>query len=277
MRPKVGASDEDENHSHLLTTSLLDDVHLLLVPRPDKSGSSSIQKHETSVSVMNGWSKYQLDFFVLGDSDTATLGLALQSHSTPSLKLGLISCKHIVSPSVQSQLTELGIEKIEGTGMILWVSSTVLPSPPTASFSPTTVAPRTSAQRVRLDWATAYTLPSLPIIPLPLLVNEEDSKPAFGVLPRLEEQERWWYFNVFALLHSQDIEIHPKNALWIGTSTDGATSFVVEPENLVLVLGLGGKSGLGERTVRFYIQGVNQTGNVMGWKESAWVDVVYRL
>ena len=208
------------------------------------SGDTPVSSIET---LLNGWTKLSLQFTSDAAEDVSMgliIGFAAEDPSEPSsfsILLGQMS----VYPSPPS------IEASPARARILW-----------ADFDRPSAASLAGA----LIWEVAATFgPSAP----PSIPAVEDPKPVW----LLDTADHWFpsflYFNVYAQAHLADGRVEgPEQASFIGTTgLDGrANRLYVEREMLP-------ESVQNAKAVRFYVQGVTDKGQVMGWDQCCFVDV----
>lgn len=133
-----------------------------------------------------------------------------------------------------------------------------------------------------LRWETGASFPSLD----PTLVEDIIASPEAPISALPLYHSGWFpafvYFNVYALSYAtvdgQDKVGQPEEAVWIGTSgVDGRRNVFGVPNNrLPFGKDSDNRNGNGEvnekKKVRFYVQGVDEVGQVMKWEECAFVD-----
>ncbi|KAF9558384.1 glycoside hydrolase family 85 protein [Agrocybe pediades] len=142
----------------------------------------------------------------------------------------------------------------EEEAVILWADMTPSASGTSSRFEGT------------LSWDVFAELPQAKIE----LSGQDDPKATWNGQPTLPWFPSFLYFNIYARLMNNDSDAKKdEKPVWIGTSGwDGQRNgFDVRPENLPFSVPRGGK-------VRFFVQGVNDCGEVMKWDNCAFVDVV---
>ncbi|EIW81737.1 glycoside hydrolase family 85 protein [Coniophora puteana RWD-64-598 SS2] len=243
---------------------------------------------QTSLSA--GWEQQSVQVTVLKGSTSSTqtetvniglvIGFATEDPSKTcsfSLLLGqLTAYPSLLSPNAS-------LAPPEQTTSILYVSYTPTYSPSYVSgeaYAPTPRGARAFAPGT-LSWTLStslppFTLPQNPILP-------DDPTPLWLLRPSPPAPEvEFAYFNIYALarfahdgLKPEYPNPAPERATWVGTTGyDGrALGFVVDPRCLEGVSGMSMSGGdEAPRGVRFYVQGVTQRGEVIGWDWCAWVD-----
>ncbi|KAG6910189.1 hypothetical protein DXG01_012638 [Tephrocybe rancida] len=101
--------------------------------------------------------------------------------------------------------------------------------------------------------------------------SPDDPISAWTVQPSNAWFPQFMYFNVYGLLYASDGHVgQPEEAVWLGTTgiVGKSNSLEIVPEDLPF----WSEVGDGQNKVRFYIQGVTDHGNVLGWEQCVFVD-----
>ncbi|KAH9853285.1 glycosyl hydrolase family 85-domain-containing protein [Lenzites betulinus] len=114
-----------------------------------------------------------------------------------------------------------------------------------------------------LTWGTGMSLGPVPTISL---TSPEDPRPCWVIDDALPG---FLYFNIYVQAHTPEgVAVLPEQATFIGTTgLDGrGNRFYVDPACLPPEIAAA-------KAVRFYVQGVTDTGRVLRWEDCAFVDV----
>ncbi|EGO27070.1 glycoside hydrolase family 85 protein [Serpula lacrymans var. lacrymans S7.9] len=199
--------------------------------------------------LQGGWARQIIQFTLSQDSSSTVtavglvIGFATEDPSQPcnfSVHLGQLAV--YPSPPVDVSL---------GKPQILW-----------SKFQRSS-SPSLSGQ---LTWETATSFPPFTNIKLP---SADDPNPTW-VLADTKQDFSFLYFNIYAAVYPADGSTpDPAAAIFIGTTgLDGyANSFFVSLETLPAEVQAA-------KRVRFYVQGVNNRGEVLSWTRCAYVDIL---
>ena len=243
----------------------------------------------SSTELTGGWTKLTIQFNLSGDCDkdelqlTAAIGLVIvisSENSTDPLQLSFLLGQLNVRPHIPSTFTE-------EVPLVLWTDFTPTP----ASLASLVTAPLSGT----LSWKVATSFPTVEQI---VIKPPDDPHPAWNPQPTIDWFPSFLYFNIYARLFTDDVksltdDINAQQfsdfrdvgttdkAIWIGTSGLNGQyySFDVLQENLPFNLGRGLLENspfmvTPGKTVRFYIQGMNNSGEVLKWQECGYVDVL---
>ena len=215
----------------------------------------------TIEELAGGWTKLTIQFNLSGDDDgddedelqlTAAIGLVIaivSENPTEPLQLSFLLGQLNVRPHIPPTFTE-------EHSLVRW-----------ADFTPTSASnPLTAPLLGTLSWEVAT---SFPIIEHIIIKPPEDPHPAWNLQPTIDWFPSFLYFNIYAQPFTRNGNIEPvDNAVWIGTSgLDGQChGFDILPKNLPSAVTSAAK-------VRFYIQGVDDRGEVPKLQKCAYIDV----
>ncbi|KAI0915545.1 hypothetical protein AcV5_003735 [Taiwanofungus camphoratus] len=200
-----------------------------------------------------GWTKLAIDLTFQSDHPTDILaavgiviGIAMEDPSDAadlSILMGALN----VHPSQTS--SDLSIHQAR----VLWADFKRFPAPTDSSIL---------SGILTWDIATSFT----PLSNVRISSDPEDPQPIW----RLESEfPSFAYFNIYVQAHAEDGTVpHPDTAVFIGTTgLDGMKNrFYIDPPCLPLSLS-------GARTIRFYVQGITDRGDLLEWGNCAFVDV----
>ena len=212
----------------------------------------------STIELSGGWTKLTTQFNLSGNKLqlTAAIGLVMaivSENPTEPLQLSFLLGQLNVNPHVPFTFKE------EDT-LVLWADFTPTP---TSSSSNQPTAPFLGT----LSWEVAT---SFPTVTKGTNKPPEDPFPAWNLQPTIDWFPSFLYFNIYAQLFTDKWNVPTVDkAVWIGTSgLDGQRfGFDVLPENLPF------KVDPATTPVRFYIQGVTDSGEVLIWQKCAYVDV----
>ena len=211
----------------------------------------------SSIELTGGWMKLTIQFNLSGNElqlTATSIGLVIavvSENPTEPLHLTFLLGQLSVSPYVPLTFTE-------EDPVVLWGDFTPMP---VSSDRPTSY-PLSGT----LSWEVAT---SFPIVTNIVAKSPEDPLSAWNLQPTIEWFPSFLYFNIYAQPFSNKWNVGTVDkAVWIGTSgSDGQRhGFDVLPENLPFEVNNSTK-------IRFYIQGVKDSGEVLNWKKCAYVDV----
>ncbi|KAJ4477293.1 glycoside hydrolase family 85 protein [Lentinula aciculospora] len=227
----------------------------------------------SSVNADQGWSQLRIRFSLGGSSTGETtqlssLGLVItvvSEETTQPLALSLLLGQLNVYPGLPSNIPP-------HVASLLW-----------ADFSPSNQETTSSTSPAPLGVLTWETSASFPSLPLPRITSPDDPIAAW---PAQSSAEAWFpkllYANIYALMYNADETPGVEDAIWIGTSGYGYSgmrnSFVVEGGiSLLLAPNTTTTAGrtldIGNRKMRFYVQGVTEKGEVLDWTQGVFVEV----
>ncbi|KAI0029817.1 glycosyl hydrolase family 85-domain-containing protein [Vararia minispora EC-137] len=116
-----------------------------------------------------------------------------------------------------------------------------------------------------LSWDVAATYP--PLVLPSQIPGPNDPTPLW----RLDDSDSWFprlaYCNIYAQAHGAGVVMDPEKALFVGTTG-------LEGTACRMTVGEGALPDA--ETVRFYVQGVTERGEVMGWERCVFVDARVR-
>ena len=245
----------------------------------------------SSTKLTGGWTKLTIQFNLSGDCDkdelqlSAAIGLVIviaSENPTDPLQLSFLLGQLNVRPHVPSTFTE-------EVPLVLWTDFT-----PTPASNLLTV-PLSGT----LSWEVATSFPNIEQI---VIKPPDDPHPAWNPQPTIDWFPSFLYFNIYAQLFTDNIIVKPPpddiyaqpfsdyrdmgttdKAIWIGTSGLNGQyyCFDVLQQNLPFNLGRGFGVLLGNspfvvtptKKIRFYIQGMYNSGEVLKWQECGYVDV----
>ncbi|KAG6830210.1 hypothetical protein H0H87_008854 [Tephrocybe sp. NHM501043] len=120
----------------------------------------------------------------------------------------------------------------------------------------------------KLSWEVAASFPPLTTI---TVTSPDDPRSAWTVQPSNNWFPQFMYFNVYALLYSQNNQVgQPEDATWIGTT--GWIGHSNKVDILPTELPFWSEVSAERAKVRFYIQGVTDHGVVLDWDKCVFVD-----
>ncbi|KAJ4494824.1 glycosyl hydrolase family 85-domain-containing protein [Lentinula edodes] len=222
-----------------------------------------------------GWSllkiRFNLGNSIIGDINRlSSMGLVItivSEETTQPLAFSLLLGQLNVYPSIPSSIPP-------HVTSLLW-----------AHFSPsepeTTSFPNVPASLGVLTWEISTSFPSHA---LPRITSPDDPLAAWPAQP---SAEAWFpkllYANVYALEYQTDgTPSKVEDAIWIGTSGCGyegmRNTFIVQsgialsstPDTATAGEGV---LRIGNGKMRFYVQGVTETGNVLDWTRCVYIDM----
>ena len=245
----------EPNHSQDLETEFALSVKSLPGSQEDDLVLNIVST--SSIELTGGWTKLTIQFNLSGNELqlTAAIGLVIAivtENPTEPLQLPFLLGQLSVSPHVPFTFTE-------EDPLVLWADFTPTPASserPTAPFLGT------------LSWEVTT---SFPIVTQSIIKSPEDPLPAWNIQPTIDWFPSFLYFNIYAQPFTDKWNVGTVDkAIWIGTSgSDGQChGFDILPENLPFAV-----DNPATTKIRFYIQGVNDCGEVLKWEKCAYVDV----
>ncbi|KAF9266577.1 hypothetical protein L218DRAFT_956359 [Marasmius fiardii PR-910] len=235
------------------------DISLSTKVLSSKSKLRIVPTSENDSQVGNGWMKLGIQFTLL-DADVSeetlvslglTLAIVTEDPSQP-FELPILIGQLNVYPSYPTNIPK-------HISMILWVD-----------FN------RHLSSTSELSGIISFeTAASLPPPPQTSIGSPEDPTPTWTTQPTaIGWFPKWMYANICAQEFDPLADVvSPKDAVWIGTTSYGLDGrknvFDVHQENLPPAVHVQGRKG----RVRFYVQGVLNTGEVMKWEQCAFVEI----
>ncbi|KAF9027236.1 hypothetical protein BDZ89DRAFT_1067058 [Hymenopellis radicata] len=148
---------------------------------------------------------------------------------------------------------------------ILLGQMNVFPSPSNAVYDASLLWADYDTDSSMLTWEVAASFKPLTGL---TITSPEDPIPAWDISPSAKWFPRFVYYNVYASPFTTDVYVGgPEDAsvVWIGTSgyERGKKKFVVDSRNMPFD---------GNGKIRFFIQGVLDTGEVIPWERCVFVD-----
>ncbi|KAH9483196.1 Cytosolic endo-beta-N-acetylglucosaminidase 1 [Psilocybe cubensis] len=215
----------------------------------------------TTEELSEGWNKLSIEFNTSTSDEVSSppshvvIGLVvamLTEEPSEPVKLSILLGQLNASPSLPQSYSE-------EDPVILWADFT-----PTPSTSEDVTPARFSGT---LTWEVAACFPPLTSLNI---TTPEDPISAWNTQPTINWFPSYIYFNIYALPFTDQWNVGPvEQAVWIGTSGwDGQKNgFDVLPENLPMSVPADNIK------IRFFVQGVNDRGEVLKWGKCAFIDV----
>ncbi|PSR70645.1 hypothetical protein PHLCEN_2v13477 [Hermanssonia centrifuga] len=225
-----------------------------------------------SGDLSGGWTKLSIDIVVPSDLHTSTdalvatglvIGFATEDPTVP-LDLTLLLGSLTVYPSLPSTYTSTPHPKL------LWANfeKTKTPAPPSGRVHIMSMPRSSNTKKLVGDliWGIGEHIDAATAI---AIAGPDDPNPAWTFAPT---SPVLMYFNVYVLAHGNvgADALKPEDAIFVGTTglKGREERFVVDPAGLPPNV-----QSPGTRTVRFYVQGVTERGDVLPWEDCVFVDV----
>ncbi len=212
-----------------------------------------------------------LDVSLSVKTDTGTVTITPTTANDTALLQGWTKLAIIFSVDKEPASASIGVviaivledEPLQGS--ILLGQMNVFPSPSKAVYDASLLWADYDTDSSMLTWEVAASFKPLTGL---TITSPEDPIPAWEISPSAKWFPRFVYYNVYASPFTTDVYVGgPEDAsvLWIGTSG-------YERDDKMFVADLRNTPFDGNGKIRFFIQGVLDTGEVIPWERCVFVD-----